>query len=136
MIRQLLGNIYHPILHEIRMNNNIKNTCKRLQNVQSSECIENGVGGRIFICCTNYHKSKSTGGVNRVIIKVTEEMEKLHTVFPVFLGKQGFYYCESEQLVKFRASDKILILDIEYTFSGYTNYLDVLRKRSQRINLV
>ena len=133
MIKKVLGNFYHPILHKIRQSP-LLHTVAINKMVKKSIVSENRKP-RLYVDVTNVHYKDSGTGIARVTKEIAARIVNYNQKYDVICiynkGFDGYFDCKTDKFVTFSSGDIYFGLDNGmYFINKYTKLYQALVKQN------
>lgn len=133
-IKNLLGKVYHPVLHKIRKSYfyNRKLIKTVIEKSISSEKRKN----RIYIDISELHFRDLGTGISRVTKQITshliEKFSDQYDIIKIYNYKfEGYFDCQTDKSISFISGD--IFFGLENGLKRYTKYYENLRKHGIKI---
>lgn len=132
-LKDILGNLYHPILHKIRQSP-LLHTLVIDKMVKKSIVSENR-NPRLYVDVTNVHYKDTGTGIARVTKEIAARIVKYNQKYDVICiynkGFDGYFDCKTDKFVTFSSGDIYFGLDNGmYFINKYTKLYQALVKQN------
>ena len=136
MMKQFLGNFYHPILHKIRQSPLLHTVA--INKIVKKAIVSENRKPRLYVDVTNVHYKDTGTGIARVTKEIAARIVKYNQKYDVICiynkGFDGYFDCKTDKFVTFSSGDIYFGLDNGmYFINKYTEIIHKLYLNTIRI---